>query len=286
MTSPKTLLTARAIHPRKRLGQNFLCDPQAAEMIVRRAGLEAGETVVEIGAGTGALTVPAARRVSRLYAVETDPRLLELLEESLRDQGLTNVLIRHEDALQTDLRELAAETGRPLTVIGNLPYNISSQVLIQLIHQRKAVARAVLMFQQELADRLTAAPGGRDFGRLTVMLRYCADITPLARLKPDLFYPRPRVFSEVLAIRFKADTGLPPTEETLLFAIIKAAFGNRRKTIKNALLHQDLGLIPELCEAALKQAGIDDRARAETLDAQNYVALCQSYTALRKQSPA
>jgi 16S rRNA (adenine1518-N6/adenine1519-N6)-dimethyltransferase len=286
MTSPKHQLDARGIYPKKRMGQNFLCDPQAAEMIVRKAGLDDEDTVLEIGAGTGALTLPTARRVDRLYAVETDDRLIAVLQDTLRANNLKNVAIIHEDILETDIRALARDVGNQLTVVGNLPYNISSQIIIRLIHFRDIVPRAVLMLQKELARRLTATPGSKDYGRPTAMLRYCAETVTLASVKPDLFYPRPRVSSEVIEIKFKNKFSLKPWEETLLFDIIKAAFGKRRKTLRNALLNQDLGLAPDICEAALKNAGTGVRARAETLDARDYVDICKHYIMLKEKQEA
>ncbi|RLC29592.1 MAG: ribosomal RNA small subunit methyltransferase A [Deltaproteobacteria bacterium] len=277
MQSPKTVLRAHRIEPKKSLGQNFLCDRQAAEMIVRRCGLKDGDVVVEIGAGTGVLTIPAARRVSMLYAVETDSRLIEPLAESIKAAGLENVTILHRDILETDITEICHRAGKKLVVIGNLPYYISSRILIELVKKREAVSRAVLMFQQELAQRLTAGPGSRDYGRISVALRYCASVKTVARLRPDLFFPRPGVHSEVIEITFKERPRNMVCSERLFFDIIKAAFAKRRKTVKNALSTGLPGLDGRGWEHVLSMAGVRPGARAETLDVDDFINICNRY---------
>lgn len=283
MTTPVSLLKAHHLRPRKSLGQNFLCDPGTAETIIRRARLSGTGTVLEVGAGTGALTVAAARQAARVYAVETDGRLIEILAENLRSAGLDNVHIIHADFMDLDLAGLET-AGAPLTVIGNLPYYLSSQILVRLITHRRQLDRAVLMFQQELADRLTAAPGGRDFGRLSVMLRYCAAVSPLLRVRRQMFFPRPAVDSQVVEIRFRRPDTPPDCPDALLFQIIKAAFGRRRKTIKNALSGSGLGLSPAAWAALLERAGLSPAARAETLDAPDYVAICRYYQQTQEEN--
>ncbi|MGW8186424.1 MAG: 16S rRNA (adenine(1518)-N(6)/adenine(1519)-N(6))-dimethyltransferase RsmA, partial [Desulfobacterales bacterium] len=176
MTSPRALLQAWNIRADKRLGQHFLNDPVAAAVIVQAAAISSRDVVLEIGAGLGALTVLAARKAARIYAVEKDARLAEFLKTEFTANGLNNVILINKNILRVDIRALAAEAGGQLVVIGNLPYNISSQILVQLISVREAVKQAVLMFQMELAERLTAGPGGRDYGRLSVMIQYCAEL--------------------------------------------------------------------------------------------------------------
>jgi 16S rRNA (adenine1518-N6/adenine1519-N6)-dimethyltransferase len=157
--------------------------------------------------------------------------------------------------------------------MGNLPYNISSQVLIQLIEARDHVNRSILMFQKELARRITASPGNKDYGRLTVMLSYCAEIKSIATIASSLFYPAPKIDSEVVEINFDISRAYPPHDETMLFQVIKAAFGNRRKTLKNALSASGLQIEPQIAQQALAAAGIDPVRRAETLEAAEFVDL-------------
>jgi 16S rRNA (adenine1518-N6/adenine1519-N6)-dimethyltransferase len=158
-------------------------------------------------------------------------------------------------------------------VFGNLPYNISSQIVIKLIESRRQISRAVLMFQKELAQRLSARPGGRDYGRITAMLTYCASVRHLASVNAHNFFPPPKVDSEVLEISFTAPRPYPPHDETHLFRLITAAFGKRRKTLKNALSASGLNLPPAAAAAALTRAGIDPMRRAETLSAEEFVTL-------------
>lgn len=273
MTAPRTLLDAWGLRPQKQLGQNFLTDPSTAAMIVTRAAVGPQDVVLEIGGGLGALTIPLARQVRKVITVEKDRRLVGLLRTELVAAGVANVAVLAADIRRVDIHALAREAGRRLVVAGNLPYNISSQILVQLVERRTEVERAVLMFQKELAQRILAAPGGRDYGRLTVLLQYSADVRTLAELKAASFYPRPKIDSTVLEVRFKARPQFPAADEDLLFRVVKAAFGQRRKTLKNALAGGSLTLDGAGAERALTAAGIDPGRRAETLAVADFVAL-------------
>jgi len=270
MTSPRTLLKAWKLHPKKRLGQNFLSDPSTAEMIVARSEILPEDVVLEIGAGLGALTIPAARRAHQVYAVEKDRRMIDLLKTELLASNLSNVVLMEKNMLKVDIKELAQKLGRQIVVIGNLPYNISSQVIIQLIKSRNAVTKAVLMFQKELAQRITAQPGCKDYGRITVMLQYCANIKKIADVKASLFFPEPKIDSEVLEIKFKNTF---KCDETLLFQVVKAAFSKRRKTLKNALAESELNIDAKTTMQILENAAIDPSRRAETLTVSEFVRL-------------
>jgi len=273
MTSPKVLLNAWNLRPKKKLGQHFLVDPSAADMIVSRSKITSDDTVMEIGAGLGALTIPLAKAARQVFAVETDSQLTKLLKTELIVHDLTNVEIIENNILDVDIHALAKKIDRQIIVTGNLPYNISSQILIQLIHTRKDVKRAILMFQKELARRITATPGNKDYGRLTVMLGYCAEIKSIATMTASLFYPVPKVDSEVVEVNFKISREYPPHDETMLFQVIKGAFGNRRKTLKNALSASGLHIEPQIARQALIAAKIDPTRRAETLTVSEFVTL-------------
>jgi 16S rRNA (adenine1518-N6/adenine1519-N6)-dimethyltransferase len=273
MTSPKTLLKAWELRPKKRLGQSFLCDPSTAATITTRARLSPQDVVLEIGAGLGALTIPLAQAVKKIYAVEKDRQLIGLLKTELLIHEISNCEIITGDILQIDLHKFAASAGRKITVIGNLPYNISSQVLIKLIQSRTDYERAIFMFQKELAQRIAARPGGKAYGRITAMLRYCADIKILLNVKASAFYPQPKVDSAVIEIKFKPTIDYGPHDEAMLFAVIKAAFGNRRKTLKNALTASGLPIDSQTALRALSSAGIDHSRRAETLEPSEFVSL-------------
>ena len=271
MTSPKTLLDAWNLKARKELGQNFLREPATADRIVDQAEVGPGDDVLEIGAGLGILTIAAARKARKVWAVEKDRRLVPLLRTELTVRAIRNVEVLEQDALSVDIAALAG--AAPLTVMGNLPYNISSQVVIKLIQERRAVRRAVLMFQKELAERLCAPPGGKAYGRISVLLQYCADLGPLRIVKADQFHPRPSIDSAVLRIDFRTAILPRADDEKMLARVVRAAFGQRRKTLRNALAAGGFDFGPEGILDALQSCGIDPVRRAETLSVEEFVML-------------
>ncbi len=273
MTSPKILLAAHNIRPKKQLGQNFIVDPAFTEMIVKRAEILPEDIILEIGAGLGALTIPLARRAKKVFAVEKDRQIIPILNREILVSGLTNISIIEKDILSVDIKALAEDMGGEIVVMGNLPYNISSQILVQLIRSREGINRAVLMFQKELAQRITAETGCKDYGRLTVMLRYCSHIKKLANVKASLFFPKPKVDSEILGLKFKKNIDDKAVDESFLFKVIKSGFGNRRKTLKNALAASELNLDPDTAKGVLENSGIDPIRRAETLTVGEFVTL-------------
>jgi 16S rRNA (adenine1518-N6/adenine1519-N6)-dimethyltransferase len=273
MTSPRLLLSEWNLRPKKQLGQNFLADPSTAKMIIARASLKSSDIVLEIGAGLGALTLPAARSVKQVYSVEKDNDLAHALGSELSRQKIENIVVINKDIFDVDIREIAGYEKENLVVIGNLPYNISSQVLFYLIDSRDVVDRAVLMFQKELAQRLLAKPGTKDYGRLSVMLQYFADIKRIASVSAHLFVPKPKVDSEVILIEFKKIIENPVADENVLSEIVKAAFGKRRKTLKNALGDSSLKKDSETINLILAEAGILPTRRAETLSVSEFVKL-------------
>ncbi len=273
MTSPKILLAAHNIHPKKQLGQNFIVDPSFTEMIVKRAGILPEDIILEIGAGLGALTIPLARRAKKVFAVEKDRQIIPILNMEILVSGLTNISIIEKDILSVDITALVEDMGGKIVVMGNLPYNISSQILVQLIRSREGISRAVLMFQKELAQRITAEAGCKDYGRLTVMLRYCSDIKKLADAKASLFFPKPKVDSQIIELKFKKEIDHKAADEPFLFKVIKAGFGNRRKTLKNALAASELNIDPNTAKGVLEKSGIDPIRRAETLTVEEFVKL-------------
>ena len=271
--SPRKLLAAAGIRPRKSMGQHFLADRNVAASIVRRAQLEPDDVVIEIGAGLGALTLPLAQQVKHVMAVEPDSKIATLLDNELQAAGVLNVTIIEKDILECDFEALARRFDASLKVVGNLPYHISSQVLIRLIRFRGVIDAAFLMFQEEVAERLAAKSGSKTYGRLSVLIQYCARIYPLVSVAASAFFPKPKVDSQVVGVEFHHPVTFQATDESLLFQIVKAAFGKRRKTLKNALLGSNLGFGDKRVSAALELAGIDFQRRAETLSVKEFVTL-------------
>ena len=279
MTSPGRLLSAWNLHPKKQLGQNFLSDPSTAEMIINRSGIGSGDTLLEVGAGLGALTIPAARVSKKLYAVEKDQGLIDLLKTELLVYKISNTTLINSDILQLDLKQFVEDESEKIIVIGNLPYNISSMLLVRLINNRNIVSRAILMFQKEMAKRIYAAPNCKDYSRLSVMAQYCADVKKIATVKAPLFFPKPKIDSEVIELTFRTRIQHKADDEQLLFRVIKAAFSKRRKTLRNSLAGNILDIDAKAALRLLEQAGIDPVRRAETLNVQEFVKLSNQYYA-------
>ncbi len=273
MTSARTLLKAWGIPPKKQLGQNFLSNPSTAQKIVAKGQVQPDHVVLEIGAGLGALTIPLAKSARKVIAIEKDRQMAELLTTELKFKQIENVSVVSADVLSIDIAKISEEEGSPLLIFGNLPYNISSQVVIQVIQSRKAITRCLLMFQRELAERLAAPPGCKAYGRISVMLQYCAAIKSAVTIPAHQFYPKPKVDSTVLEIDFESRQQYDVEDETFFFSVIKAAFSKRRKTLKNALSTSQLALLPQQVLQGLTAAGVDPTRRAETLTVKEFVTL-------------
>ncbi|MFC1814402.1 16S rRNA (adenine(1518)-N(6)/adenine(1519)-N(6))-dimethyltransferase RsmA [Thermodesulfobacteriota bacterium] len=273
MTSPARLLREWNLYPKKPLGQNFLKDPSTAEMIVTRAGLLPEDIVLEIGAGLGALTIPVARMAKKVYTVEKDRMLIPLLEHEIRKSGLENITVLNQNILDVDIPQIADNESCKLTVMGNLPYNISSQVLIKTLNARSCITHCILMLQKELAQRIITSPGGKEYGRLSVMLQYCAKVQKIAEVKAAFFFPKPKVDSEIVGIKFAETQNFLPDNEMFFFKVIKAAFSKRRKMLKNTLAGSELEIDAETAKETLLGVGIDPSRRAETLSVEEFVKL-------------
>ncbi len=280
MTHPGELLKQANLYAGKEMGQNFLSSPATAQMIVDRTDITADTAVMEVGPGLGALTVPLAKKARKVTAVEKDRRMIPLLESELTLAGIDNVTIVNSNILKTDIRQIAG--GETLSVMGNLPYNISSQILFQLVKTRDVIDTAYLMFQKELAQRLLATPGGRDYSRLSAVVQYAARISHVADIGPASFFPRPDVDSTVLKFTFLHDQGLSEAMEDLLFEVIKAAFSKRRKTLRNSMAGGELGLKKNETEQALVRAGIDPVRRAETLGLEEFLSITRAVSEVKQ----
>ena len=251
--------------PNKRLGQNFLIDPNIVRKIVALAELEPSSQVLEIGPGRGILTEALCRAAGRVTAVEVDSRLHAYLET--RQAQLPNVELVCEDALAYPVESLPVGT----VVVANLPYYISTPLLFRLLDQRGRFPRMVLMLQAEVADRLVAKPGGSAYGVLSVMAQYAAEITKSFRVSSQCFRPRPEVASAVVLLRTKERTRLSQQEEVAFRSLVKAAFAHRRKTLVNSLRDEGYELLS--VAEGLKQLDIAPTRRAETLSVEDFLQL-------------
>jgi 16S rRNA (adenine1518-N6/adenine1519-N6)-dimethyltransferase len=271
--SPKILCRLHKLTPKKSLGQNFLLHPDQARRLVAALDLDGQETVVEIGAGLGALTFFLAQSAQQVIALELDQRLPPILQEEVL-VGLSNVQIVPQDALHFDFLALSRASGHPLSVIGNLPYQITSPLLFKLLGEKTALKVMVLMMQQEVGQRLLAPPGGKDYGILSVLMQYHFRLERLFSLGPNNFYPAPKVDSVVLRLQPLLPE-LPVVDEELLKQVVKAAFATRRKTLKNSLSAQASRFqhTPATLLELLHNLDINPSRRPETLSVLEFVRL-------------
>ncbi len=272
---PREFLKAHGLAASKERGQNFLTQPATARAIVATAGLEPDEVVVEIGAGLGALTLAAAQAARLVIAVELDRGVHAALQEVLAAAGVANVELLHTDALTLDWRALARRAGGPVSVLGNLPYNISSPLMFRLIEARGAWRRATLMMQREVATRLMAGPGSRDYGRLSVLVQAWCRVEAGLKVGPDQFFPRPKVASQVVHLTPRQEPLVETGRAAWFSRVVKAAFSQRRKTLANSLaggLKLERGAVAQ----ALAAAGVEPSRRAETLAIAEFAAVSQA----------
>jgi 16S rRNA (adenine1518-N6/adenine1519-N6)-dimethyltransferase len=250
------------VPPKSRLGQNFLCDQQAIRRIVAALGDLTSRTVVEIGPGQGAITRELATKAAKLIALEVDPALAAHLSASY-GQSAPNVSVETIDVLAFDFAAASAVAAQKLIVVGNLPYYITSPILMKLAGNAKALDRAVLMVQREVADRITGAPGSRDYGLLSVVVQLHGPVEPLFTLPPGAFSPPPEVHSTVFRWRFAPRFDELNIEHEPFIAFLRRVFALKRKTLANNL--RATGLEPHKITKALASANVDAKARAEAL---------------------
>jgi 16S rRNA (adenine1518-N6/adenine1519-N6)-dimethyltransferase len=262
-----------------KLGQNFLDDAQAVERIVAALGDLSGRTVVEIGPGAGAITGALAARADRVVAVELDHELAVQLRSQFPPEKVTVV---EQDVLHFNFAAVAATTSERLRVVGNLPYYITSPILLKLAASHAALDVAVLMVQREVADRITARPGSRDYGLLSVTIQMYGPAESLFMLPPDAFSPPPDVHSTVFRWRFAPRFEELGVEESGFLTFVRSAFAQKRKTLANNL--RAAGFAPADAAAAMTQAAIDPQTRAEALSIESFAALWKSLQAVASES--
>jgi 16S rRNA (adenine1518-N6/adenine1519-N6)-dimethyltransferase len=272
--SPREYFRERKVSPRKRFGQHFLNQPRTAERIVEAGGLCPSDVVIEVGPGLGALTRFIMPRVNELHLVELDRDLATFLEEHL-PAASCRLFYYQQDILTFDFCAIANPEKERLVVMGNLPYNISSPLIFRLLEARCCLKRAVLMVQKEVGERLTAGPGGKDYGVLSVLLGTYAKVRPLFAVGAVQFYPPPEVDSLVISIDFIDDP--EPTTPSFFFLkkLVNTSFQQRRKTLLNSLKALARGNVTML-QKVLLTSGIDPQRRPETLSSEEFVRLARN----------
>jgi len=280
MEAKKTrhVLKREGLAPKKKLGQNFLVHAHTAQRIVQLAAINPDDTIIEVGVGLGALSEPLAKAAQHVIGIEADSGIVRLHEEQ---QDLPdNVHLRHQDILKTDLNELAEQSGGRLHIVANLPYSISTPFLFRLFMHAEIMQSAVIMLQKEVAERLLAQPGTKEYGVPTVLLAACAEVSMLMRVKPEEFHPRPKVDSAVVRLTFFPQSerikNLEPVAPQQLRKVVNAAFGQRRKTLLNALHGGGLSLDKEQIGKAITNCGLQPSIRAERLSIENFIALSKA----------
>lgn len=284
----RSILRKLNIHPSRSLGQNFLTDGWVLQKIAEAAELTPNDTVLEIGPGLGSLTSYLAEDAGCVVAVEIDKRLVQVLHDLLI--GYRNVHIINADILRLDLKKELAPfmtspdgTLRSLKVVANLPYYITTPVIMKLLEDGLEAECMVIMVQKEVAARMMAKPGGKDYGALSVSVGYYSRPTVITDVPPDCFTPRPGVDSTVVRLDLYKTPPVELKDRDLFFKVVKAAFGQRRKTLLNALSNAGyIGIGKDQVRLLLEKAGIEEMQRGETLSIQQFARLANEIYDLRR----
>jgi len=255
---------------RKNYGQNFLIDSHVIDKIIAAAEIDKSTKVLEIGPGIGTLTQYLAEAAESVTAVEIDDKLIPILEKTLADYDNVNVI--HGDILKQDIGAIFG--GEPFKIVANLPYYITTPIIMNLLESRVPADSITVMIQKEVADRMKAEPGSKDYGALSLAVQYYADPYLAANVPPNCFMPRPNVGSAVIRLKRLEEPFVKVKDERHMFKLIRAAFNQRRKTLANAVKNfEGLSYSREEVENALTSIGLDTRVRGEALGLQEFAAL-------------
>ncbi len=256
----------------KSLGQNFLIDDNIIDKIVDGSLAGQGDKVIEVGPGIGTLTRELASRSEKVMVVEIDKKLIPILGDTLSD--FDNVTIVNEDIMKADIKDLIDKNldGGPVKLVANLPYYITTPIIMRFLEEDINVTDIVVMVQKEVAERMNANPGKKDFGALSVAVQFYCDTEIVAKVPRHLFVPQPNVDSIVIALRVRPERKYKVEDEDLFFKIVRASFGQRRKTLLNSLT--SMGILDKTdISAVLSVAGIDEKRRGETLSLEEFARL-------------
>lgn len=268
------VLQRHDFHFRKKFGQNFLIDPHVLDKIIEAAGIGKEDFVLEIGPGIGTLTQYLCERAGKVLAVEIDPKLIPILQETL--SGYDNIEIIHGDILKQDIQGIADRYngGRPVKVVANLPYYITTPIIMELFESHVPLANVTVMVQKEVAERMQAQPGTKEYGALSLAVQYYARPYLAANVPPNCFMPRPAVGSAVIRLDCLSRTPVAVKDEKLMFRLIRASFNQRRKTLQNGLTNSSgLDFSKEEIRQAIQAVGLDPAIRGERLGLEQFAAL-------------
>lgn len=258
----------------KKYGQNFLVDTHVLEKIMDAAEITKEDCVVEIGPGIGTMTQYLAERAGAVVAVEIDRKLMPILEETLA--AYDNVTVLNEDIIKVDLNHIVEEKnhGKPIKVVANLPYYITTPIIMSLFENHVPLKSVTVMVQKEVAERMQAGPGTKNYGALSLAVQYYARPEVVANVPPNCFIPRPNVGSAVIRLTRYEEYPVTVRDENFLFALIRASFNQRRKTLANSLANaQSLSLTREQVAAALEKMQLSSTVRGEALTLEQFAAL-------------
>lgn len=264
----------------KKFGQNFLIDTHVLDKIINAADITKDDFVLEIGPGIGTMTQYLACAAREVYAVEIDKALIPILEDTLQDYD--NVTVLNEDILKVDIRKLAEERnqGKPIKVVANLPYYITTPIIMGLFEEHVPIESITVMVQKEVADRMQVGPGTKDYGALSLAVQYYAKPYIVANVPPNCFMPRPKVGSAVIRLTRHTEAPVKTVDEKLMFRLIRASFNQRRKTLVNSLRNSsELSFGKEEIQEAIAACGFSEGVRGEALTLADFAALTN---ALRK----
>ena len=269
----------------KKFGQNFLIDEHVLGKIIRSAEITEDDFVVEIGPGIGTLTQYLAASAREVAAIEIDDALIPILEDTL--SAYDNVTVIHEDVLKVDLCKLAEEKngGKPIKVVANLPYYITTPIIMGLFENHVPVESITIMVQKEVADRMKTGPGSKDYGALSLAVQYYAKPELVANVPPNCFMPRPRVGSAVIRLTRHAEVPVQAEDEKLMFQMIRASFNQRRKTLVNGLGNApELHIPKEMTTEVLDEMGLSASVRGEALTLEQFAELSNRILEKRKNA--
>lgn len=267
---------------KKKFGQNFLIDPHVLDKIVDAAQIKKEDFVLEIGPGIGTLTQYLCENARQVLAVEIDKNLIPILQETL--SSYDNVEIRHGDILKQDIQQIAEKynEGRPIKVVANLPYYITTPIIMELFESRVPLANVTVMVQKEVADRMKAEPGSKECGALSLAVQYYARPYIAAFVPPNCFMPRPNVGSAVIRLDCLAKTPVEVKDEKLMFRLIRASFNQRRKTLQNGIANSaELSFSKTQVAEAIAKAGFDSNVRGEKLGLSEFARLADILTEMK-----